>query len=314
MSTRWICPRCFTSADGALAACPNCGTRRGITAVFETGEPATSSDVGAAPVAPANPVTEPEKPPAAEPSAAEPSAAEPATTFPQARPAEPTAGDGGGRWVCLRCFTSNDEASTTCAKCGLARGADPSAAGDDASGTWTAPALPTSGGGTGRGFPWRYVLYGVVGLAVVGSTLFFAARRGDDGGITGAGDLSVQDLRVGDCFDFTDEATTEGGGEVTSVRAIPCAEAHVYEVYVVAEYPAGEEASAPDELYTDWELDQCVNGFESYVGISFDDSMWYFSTLTPTTEGWNAGDRDIQCFLHNAGESPVTGSAEGTAQ
>jgi hypothetical protein len=158
------------------------------------------------------------------------------------------------------------------------------------------------------------VAFGVIGLVVVGSTLFFAARRDDGGEITGAGDLSVQDLRVGDCFDFTDDETTETGGEVTSVRAIPCAEPHVYEVYVVADYPAGEEPSAPTELYTDWELDQCVNGFEAYVGIAYDDSALYFSTLTPTTESWDAGDRDIQCFLHNSGETTMTGSARGTAQ
>jgi hypothetical protein len=169
--------------------------------------------------------------------------------------------------------------------------------------------MPAPAGAGGRRFPWRYALYGVIGLVVVGSSVLFAARRGDEGDITGAGDLGVQELRVGDCFDFTDEST-----EVSSVRAIPCAEPHVYEVYAVVDYPAGEEPSDLDEPYTAWELDQCVDGFASYVGIDFESSRWYFSTLTPTTESWAEGDRNIQCFLHNESETAVTGSAEGTAE
>jgi hypothetical protein len=148
----------------------------------------------------------------------------------------------------------------------------------------------------------------VIGLVAVGSTIFFAARRGDEGQITGAGDLSVQELRVGDCFDFTDDSL-----EVTTVRAIPCDEPHVNEMYAVVAYPAGEEPSDLDEPYSEWELDQCYDGFQAYVGVDVDSSMWLFSTLTPTPESWDAGDRTIQCFLHNDSESAVVGSAEGTA-
>jgi hypothetical protein len=207
--------------------------------------------------------------------------------------------------VCLRCFTSNDSAATACAKCGLARGADPEAAPAGAEG-WTPPPAPAP---TGRGFPWRYALYGVIALVAIGGPLIFAAQRGNEGEITGAGDLSVQDLRVGDCFDFTDDST-----QVSSVRAIPCGEAHVYEVYAVVDYPSGEEPSDLDEPYTDWEYDQCVNGFETYVDHDFETSIWFFSTLTPTAESWDEGDRNIQCFLHNESESAVTGSAEGSAE
>ena len=149
----------------------------------------------------------------------------------------------------------------------------------------------------------------MIGLVAVGSTLFFAARRDDGGDITGAGDLSVQDLRVGDCFDFTDDSY-----EVSSVRAIPCADPHVYEVYAVVAYPAGQEPSGADEPLNDWEVDQCVSGFEAYVNYDYETSVWYFSTLTPTPESWDAGDRTIQCFLHNESETAVTGSAEGTAR
>jgi hypothetical protein len=220
---------------------------------------------------------------------------------------------GDGRWVCLRCFTSNEPTAATCANCGLARGGDPAAASGASGEAWTAPALPPAESGRRR-IPWNLVLYGVIGLVVVGSTLFFAARRSDEGEITDAGDLSVQDLRVGDCFELSGDLTTVDQAEVGSVRAIPCEEPHVYEVYVVSEYPANETPSAIDEPYSDWELAQCLDGFEAYVGIDFDSSRWYFSTLTPTDESWDQGDRAIQCFLHNENETSVTGSAQGTAQ
>jgi hypothetical protein len=158
------------------------------------------------------------------------------------------------------------------------------------------------------------VLYAVIGVVVIGSTVFFAARRDEGGEITDAGDLSVQDLRVGDCFSFTDEVTTGDGGEVSSVRAIPCDEPHVYELYVMEDYPADETFSDVDEPYTEWELNTCLDGFAEYIGIDYESSSWYFSTLTPTQESWDAGDRDLQCFVHNADESAVVGSAEGSAR
>lgn len=314
MTRRWICSRCYTSADETASRCPNCGTPKGASAVFTVPgaePPPNRTTTPPAPVEPtvpggsAAPVAS-----AAETTAhaADPASPEPATPPVRPESAIPSTGLSSERWVCLRCFASNDGNATTCATCGTARGAE-SGAEPDGSGAWTAPAAPVPAGSGGRRFPWQYVLYGVIGLVAVGSTLFFAARRGDEGAITGAGDLSVQDLRVGDCFDFTDDST-----EVTSVRAIPCAEPHIYEIYFVADYPAGEEPSDISEPYTQWENDSCVNGFEPYVAHDFDTSIWYISTLTPTPESWDAGDRSIQCFLHNETETVVTGSAQGSAR
>jgi hypothetical protein len=167
--------------------------------------------------------------------------------------------------------------------------------------------------GGGRRFPWRWVGFGVVALLVLGGSILFAARRDDSGDITGAGTLDVQELRVGDCFELEDERT-ESTIEVTSVRAIPCDELHIYEMYFAGEYPEGELPTDPDEPYSEWEQDSCVQSFESYVGIDFDASVWYFSSLTPTDESWDAGDRLLQCFLHNLEETQVTGSAQGSAE
>ena len=313
MSERWICSRCFTSAEEDLRSCPNCGTPRGMSKTFTVndGPPSASQRP------PAPPSGAPGAAPAAEtPAGPTPAAPTPAAPTPPAAPtfaatsAAATGLSGDQRWVCTRCFASNDGAARACATCGLERGADPP---PDAPGQFAAATTPAAAGSGGRQFPWRMILYGVIGLVVVGSTLFFAARRGDTGEITDAGNLSVQDLQVGDCFDLTSGDTTDGG-EVSDVRAIPCAEPHVYEIYVVAEYPSGELPSDIDEDYTAWEQDQCVGGFDTYVGLSYEESTFWFSTLTPTDESWDQGDHAISCFLHNSSETPVTGSAEGTAQ
>lgn len=297
MTERWICPRCYTSAEESATVCPHCGTPRdagsGAAAVVPVPVPPSSSEPEAVPP----------------PAAAATVAATPETPEPGASP--PAAGaDSGERWVCRRCFVSNEGSAAECANCGLLRGAEPPAADP---GTWAAAQQAEAAGG-GRRFPWRWVGFGVVALLVLGGSILFAARRDDSGEITGAGTLDVQDVRVGDCFDLEDEPPTEGTMEVTSVRAIPCDEPHVYEMYFTGDYPEGELPTAPDEPYSAWEEDSCVGSFESYVGIDFDASRWYFSSLTPTDESWDAGDRLLQCFLHNLDETPVTGSAQGTAE
>lgn len=276
MTDRWICSRCFTSAPPEASVCPNCGLVRG---------------------------SDPPTPTATE-SAAEPSAAvevEPTGT------AAPVPGVGD-RWVCLQCFTSNGADAAACTSCGLARGATPTPA---AEGVQPAMAVPGRPATTGRRIPWRLVIYGVIALVVVVSTALFAARRGDTGEITAPGSLSVFDLQVGDCFSIETD-TSGGSGEIDTVRAIPCADPHVYEMFWSGPYPGNEQPA--EETAMSWLEDQCVPAFEAYVGIDFYSSVYYASTLTPTDEGWNSGDHEFSCYLHLADETEVSGSARGAAR
>ena len=293
MTDRWVCARCFTSAEESATACPNCGLPRGASPETGAGEAAPNANAPAS--VDAAPSTE------AAPSAAErPSPPAPAT---------PAWGAVPERWVCRRCFSSNDGTATACANCGQLRdaAAPPNAADGWAGGV---PAQPT--GGQSRQFPWRLVIYGVIALVFVGGSVLFAARRGDSGEIVDAGNLSVFDLQEGDCFD----AGLNSGQvtEISEVRAIPCAEPHVYEMFSVADYPAGESPSAADADYTPWERENCLGRFEAYVGIDYDSSMYYISALVPTDSSWAQGDHTLMCFLHNDPESAMTGSARGAAQ
>jgi ribosomal protein L40E len=294
VSERWICNRCFTSAEESATVCPNCGLGRGLPAAPEASETVPPP---------------PDESPAAEPvtassvdSAVEPVVDGPPANAPVADASASVDPAGTDRWVCLRCFASNDGMATACATCGLPRGESPEPSAD---GSWVAPAAaPPS---RGSRIPWRWLLYGVIALAVIGTSTFFAARRGDTGEVTDAGDMSVFDLQVGDCFDVETDAT-----EVESVRAIPCDEPHTYEMFWSGSY--GGDVQPSEGEYMTWLEDSCLAEFESYVGLAYADSIYYMGSLSPTEESWSNGDRSYSCYLYNASETPMSGSARGTAE
>ena len=56
--------------------------------------------------------------------------------------------------------------------------------------------------------------------------------------------------------------------------------------------------------------DQCVGEFESFVGLSYDQSALEITWLEPTPESWERGDRELVCMITDpAGQT--TGSLEG---
>ena len=195
------------------------------------------------------------------------------------------------RWVCKRCFADNDATTGACARCGLMRGAESSEA-DRAA--WVAQvgapaAAPAPGWRKWARFWW------IPAIAIaIGVGYFTTARRGDDGSVTGGGQLSAGDLRAGDCFDFrSEDAEAE---EISDVHAVPCTEAHDFEVYRVADHTA---TAYPAQA--EWQsvyVEHCVAAFDSYVGAPYETSAIYASMMTPTFEAWSEGDHEIVCYLY----------------
>ena len=68
------------------------------------------------------------------------------------------------------------------------------------------------------------------------------------------------------------------------MRAIPCDEPHIYELFWAGNYPSDVEPSESE--YVAWVNEQCAPAFASYVGIGFDESIYYMGYLSPTSEGW----------------------------
>ena len=128
-----------------------------------------------------------------------------------------------GRWVCPRCFESNEADADRCVKCDLERGADPAAASSAAPGApaaapgsegaqpvpaapggpWTAAPAP---GSNRPGWLQLVLRFWWVGLLVIGGGIAAFNYLG--------GSRPVTEISVGDCFDLPDDSA-EGIGDVT---------------------------------------------------------------------------------------------------
>jgi hypothetical protein len=112
----------------------------------------------------------------------------------------------------------------------------------------------------------------------------------------------------GDCFN-----TDSDGSQVAGIDVKPCDESHVYEAYAVFDYPAEDGDGYPgDEEMSSYADDQCTARFTDYVGVDYDTSAWYSTSITPSEDTWGAGDREVICALHTEDEAGVTGSARGS--
>lgn len=206
------------------------------------------------------------------------------------------------RWVCKRCFADNDETNSACQQCGLIRGAEATAtdqAGWAAQSAAQSPAQPPQAGWT----KWLR-LWWIPAIAIVLVVGYLAsARRDSQGNVQSGGTLSVTDLLAGDCFNSEDETT------ISEVDAVPCTEAHAYQVFHVADhstasYPTSAEFGAIfDSL--------CLTPFESFVGMSYVSSELYADMITPSESSFSDGDREYMCVLYDPGDAEMTSTMEG---
>jgi hypothetical protein len=114
-------------------------------------------------------------------------------------------------------------------------------------------------------------------------------------------------LEVGDCLDQSELE----GTEVTSVETKECTEPHDAEVFASVEHADGEYPGR--EGIEEFAEKECTARFEEFVGMTYAESELYFSTLSPTEEGWDeADDRTSLCILLS--DAPVSESLEGAAR
>lgn len=132
--------------------------------------------------------------------------------------------------------------------------------------------------------------------------------RGPSGEIEQPVEFPYGALRVGDCFELLDPSDPN----ITIVRAVPCADEHVYEVFFVGEMPDG--GFPGDDAVAAFADENCVPAFEAYVGVPFEESIWFASPVGPGEQEWLAGTRRVTCLLHTQDEVAVTGSARGSGE
>lgn len=151
----------------------------------------------------------------------------------------------------------------------------------------------------------RIVLAGLVVAVVTAVGWWTGAGRGDDGAIDRAGDLAATSLRVGDCLMEPD------GDEFGDVSAIPCAEPHELELFHVFSMTGGHPT---DEAVTTAVGERCLPAFDAYVGQAYERSELDIVWFSPTVDGWEAGDHEIQCLLFAMDGSDLVGSMRGTGR
>lgn len=124
--------------------------------------------------------------------------------------------------------------------------------------------------------------------------------------------VSVQDLQQGQCFE---QRVVPGQGQTTveELVRIDCAQPHDNEVYRIARLP--QEVGAPypgTEEITAFADEQCLAGFEEFVGVQYELAVFEIGHLVPSEESWALPDRQVVCFLfHREGEK-LQGSAQGS--
>ena len=114
----------------------------------------------------------------------------------------------------------------------------------------------------------------------------------------GAQDEDVFILRIGDCIN---EWSADSEENVSSVPKIDCAEPHDLEVY----YEGILDESGPypgRDALGEMVNEGCVDAFEDFVGLDHMESALDFSSLMPTEESWDAGDREYLCLVGQYGE------------
>ncbi len=117
-------------------------------------------------------------------------------------------------------------------------------------------------------------------------------------------------LSIGDCVlesTLTDrDASGASPGPLMAPTVVPCAEAHVGEVYAIARITTDE---APDASMFRQQTNQLCEGpaFEAYVGMPYLQSSLYYSVLYPSDATWAVGADEMLCLLTDGGNA-TTGS------
>lgn len=128
------------------------------------------------------------------------------------------------------------------------------------------------------------------------------------GGCALLGGATVEELQlaVGECI-LNSAVSAEGETEVNSLPRVDCAEAHDGEVFYVEEMTelTEESITAGDET--------CYAQYEAYVGVPYEESVYYYTTMTPTQSSWDLGDRQLACILVGEEGEQLTGSLKGAA-
>ncbi len=131
------------------------------------------------------------------------------------------------------------------------------------------------------------------GLALTGCSIF-------------GNEDSVFSLEVGDCLNVSDL-----GNQVQNIPTIDCSKPHEGEAYASTklddgDFPGEEAVTTKAEAF-------CTGEFQGFVGTAYDESEVYAYFLTPSSDSWGQGDREVVCIAYLDGDT-TTGTLKGSGR
>ena len=132
-------------------------------------------------------------------------------------------------------------------------------------------------------------------LLVLSLGLGCGAQRDSSGAIVEEGQMSVFELRVGDCLTDQRIVDSEEDAQLMSTVAVPCTDPHLQEVYFASDYKA--TAFPGTDTLIEYAYEVCEKAFPAYVGTPYMDSSLDFQIMYPTQESWSNGDQEVLCLL-----------------
>ncbi len=159
----------------------------------------------------------------------------------------------------------------------------------------------------GTGLAWAGLATGALGVAagVWFIVAVVASEEFQEGLEQGLGS-GYEDIEVGECILIPDSEVVIGFVER------PCEQPHGGEVYLVGNLPPGPFPGNQEAISE--VQDRCLNAFNAYVGISYDESAYDMWSVSPQKSNWARGERDYLCAVTTVDGSDLPpGSVRGLA-
>ena len=173
------------------------------------------------------------------------------------------------------------------------------------------PETPPTRGRSWR-IPGRLIVFLLIMGGVFAYNLFTDARRDDTGAVVEAGEVSADQIRVGDCLLYPADAEVAQDFEFEALTAVPCAEPHHMEVF--ASFERSDAVYPGEDALFDIADGLCAPKFEAYTGVSPDlTARLTMSSIVPDAQAWSNGDTDVLCVVESFDGTAVTGTQQGQA-
>jgi hypothetical protein len=158
---------------------------------------------------------------------------------------------------------------------------------------------------------WVFTVFAMLGIG--GAIAFAVVTDQQDEVVTQPDEVvPFSALSLGDCIaDPYDNAAQEADGSswIEGVVIVDCTTVHYGEVYAVVTME-GDGAYVEEDVYAQAD-DLCYFAFEDYLGVSYEDSLYYYDPFYPTADSWALGDRETTCIV-TTGFSDTEGTLQGS--